>query len=433
MFFFTEVISTVTNFATQHSEAIKDALKDYVMPFGVLVFTVVAANATRNSTLTAQASLAHTLKTSLRDDFTSRYTILLEQHREQLNVVKEYLDSEDGKNLLNTLVTATNHYQAFKMLSGHRVISPYMRVLYHLLRHIYYNYYVENAPVEGKKQYASLVRSLIGNDVLFLVAVNSSYIVEDGKENDYAKYHFLLKEFDFFEHALFFSANEDVSGLKENEPENSFNNVKSTLIENYKGVITKECMPICIPAAAFRLPFIISCIFDNPLRKKSLNYINNLNKHFTAEFNSTLENYIEGNKKQAEASFSLSDYYGRVYITASEEHARSLTAVSCIAEEQYKSYPVVDDIYIERVLNILRKEINDPILNNYFLRRYNNNGQFSIKTPSDFIPTCRSLLAWEVHIDKLRGGEICHSYRQAEILHWQKFRAAVLAQKIHRK
>ncbi len=432
MIFFTEVVSNIASFFVQHLNDIKGALKDYVMPFVVLVFTVVAAIATRNSTLTARESLAHTLRTNLRDEFTSRYTILLEQHREQLKVVKEYLDDKDGRNLLNTLMTETDHYRAFSILRGHRVISPYMRVLYHLLRHIYYNYYAENVDINQKKQYASLVRSLIGNDVLFLIAVNSSYIIERGKENDYAKYHFLLKEFDFFEHALFFNANEDISGLKEKALDDSLSKVITKLTHNYKETIKKEREAKFMLNANFELPFIISCIFNNPLYEKSMEYLNSFNDMLNVELDLAVREYIDKNKEHSTISTALIDYYERAYVTASDVRLNSFASTTCITEEQYKTYPVVDDLYLKRALDALKENIEDSVLENYYLRRYNNFGHFSIKDPNDFMISCKSLLEWEMHLNKLKNGEIGQKFRQDNEDRWQLFRAAVLEQRLTR-
>jgi len=114
------------------------------------ISTSLAAIATRNSTKVSEATLIHTQKTSRRDEFNSRYTLLLEQHKEQLNVVKSYLEKREGKDLLDRLINETNHLTAFKTLQGHNIVSPYMRVLYHLLRHINVHY-VENATIDEKK------------------------------------------------------------------------------------------------------------------------------------------------------------------------------------------------------------------------------------------------------------------------------------------
>lgn len=51
------------------------------------IYTARAAIATSNSTKVSEATLLHTERTSRRDEFISRYNLLLEQHKEQLNIV----------------------------------------------------------------------------------------------------------------------------------------------------------------------------------------------------------------------------------------------------------------------------------------------------------------------------------------------------------
>ena len=101
------------------------------------------------------------------------------------------------------------------------ILSPYMRVIYHLLKLSKEN----SSNKEEMKSYTNIIRSIIPYDVLMLVAINSMYFyksphdnkseikrwsdlfndVEDPYNsffNDYHKYYKLLSECDFFEHLI---------------------------------------------------------------------------------------------------------------------------------------------------------------------------------------------------------------------------------------
>nr|DAY54373.1 MAG TPA: abortive infection protein [Caudoviricetes sp.] len=92
-------------------------------------------------------------------------------------------------------------------------LSPYMRILYHILKSIHESFGRGTEEQRKKaKQYSSIVRSTIPSDLLFLVAINSAgFLVKKKKVSlkinqpsdffsDYYKYYFLLKKYDFFEH-----------------------------------------------------------------------------------------------------------------------------------------------------------------------------------------------------------------------------------------
>lgn len=102
-------------------------------------------------------------------------------------------------------------HDASKVLMGHAVISPYMRILYHLLKHIDDNYYENGLEglvlIQKKKEYTSPLRSLIRNDVLYLVALNSiitkTNIDRIEKDNGYGRYQKLLHGFNFLNTQFF--------------------------------------------------------------------------------------------------------------------------------------------------------------------------------------------------------------------------------------
>ncbi|MFP3393567.1 putative phage abortive infection protein, partial [Brevibacillus sp. SIMBA_076] len=62
----------------------------------------------------------------------------------------------------------------FSFLTGHQIISRYMRVLYHLLKFVRENGDFNGSdPITFQKNYTSPLRSTIRNDVLLLIAVNA--------------------------------------------------------------------------------------------------------------------------------------------------------------------------------------------------------------------------------------------------------------------
>lgn len=151
----------------------------------------------------AEVSLEEARKNFRKEAFNQRFSLLLEQHNAYLEKVNAFIRSEAGWSFCEKLFKIEVHREAFEQLRGHFICSPYMRVLYHLLKFINDDYYGDVNDVAGRKKYSSLVRSLIGNDVLFLIAVNSSYIFESGSYTQYKNYQQFLDRFDFFEHANF--------------------------------------------------------------------------------------------------------------------------------------------------------------------------------------------------------------------------------------
>lgn len=162
----------------------------------------------------AEKSLDESRKNFRKEAFNQRFSLLLEQHNSYLNKVNEYSRSADGWAFLNKVFKQEVHFDAFYMLKGHFALSPYMRVLYHLLKFIEEDYFGDQDDVIGMKKYSSLVRSLISNDILFLIAINASITFEQGKQTQYCKYQHLLHRFDFFEHADFFIIHDQINASK---------------------------------------------------------------------------------------------------------------------------------------------------------------------------------------------------------------------------
>lgn len=149
---------------------------------------------------------------SVRQGFEQRYALLLTQHNVLHDALCEYLDetplvvNRNGYELdlkgCNDRYDALEYY--FYYLTGHPVISPYMRVLFHLLKHINSDPYITDKTDAEKRRYSSPLRSYIRNDVLFLIAINALNVRSDRlKDAGYPEYQKLLHRFNFFEHAVF--------------------------------------------------------------------------------------------------------------------------------------------------------------------------------------------------------------------------------------
>ncbi len=119
----------------------------------------------------------------------------------------------DGKDINHIeserIVGVVGKYNEFARNS----LSPYMRILYHILKSIHESFGRGTEEQRKKaKQYSNIVRSTIPSDLLFLIAINSAgFLIKKRRLSlqinqpsdffsDYYKYHFLLKKYDFFEH-----------------------------------------------------------------------------------------------------------------------------------------------------------------------------------------------------------------------------------------
>lgn len=124
-------------------------------------------------------------------NFNNRFNQLLEQHNKLHNKLEEYIKSHSDEYKL--IVNSNINYQtSARFLYKKKEYSPYLRLLYHILK------FVDNELNEfklsnGGKKYTSIVRSLITNDIMLLVAINSL-------NKDFTYYRELLDKFDFFEH-----------------------------------------------------------------------------------------------------------------------------------------------------------------------------------------------------------------------------------------
>jgi len=192
-------------------------------PFEVLTTfaTALAAFSAASAAISAQRSNDKNEKKNQQDAFDRRFTLLLEQHNRQLTLVLSYLESQQGKRFNNLNALTENGKlctagEVTDLIRGHIVFSPYMRVLYHLLKGIADNFSPGDRFSYAKpeeKSYSNIVRSLIPDNVLQLISINTLFFYSEnvGKlslrkdineiiYNDYHKYFALLRRYDFFAH-----------------------------------------------------------------------------------------------------------------------------------------------------------------------------------------------------------------------------------------
>lgn len=406
---------------------ITDAISLFIAALAAIA-TVLATIATRNSTKVAQAALIHTQETSRRNEFVSRYTLLLEQHKEQLNIVKSYLDTEKGKQLLEGIIEGTDHLTAFKTLQGHNIVSPYMRVLYHLLSHIS-EHYIDNATTEDKKKYSSVVRSLIRNDVLFLVAVNASYVIEDGDENDYGKYQRLLSELDFFEHALFFNAIDHTPGLDKHAVSSARRIILMGLEANHGERIAFGQRNYDLLNVRFKIPFIVSCIFDNPLNSQSIECLQTVDSDFKQKADEDRNDYLISNKGQNNLQTFVAHYYGMKYLDSLSEESIIIRLTRKVDLDLYNQLQSVDDAYVDSYLTILSNENPSAQTGHIYIKIYNVD-DVDIQTQENFLKSCALFLAWQKHLESIASGDADRQYIHRELQRLSDFRNSVLSQRL---
>lgn len=176
------------------------------------VSAAIAVWAMKKNVESSRSLLAESQRTNARQGFEQRYTLLLTQHNALHDELCKHLNTEPQisnefgvKSPLSKWSSEQSGLERyFYFLTGHPVISPYMRVLFHLLKHINDDPYIVDKSDEEKRVYSSPLRSYIRNDVLFLIAVNALNVSSDRlKKAGYPKYQMLLHRFNFFEHAVF--------------------------------------------------------------------------------------------------------------------------------------------------------------------------------------------------------------------------------------
>ncbi|KGA28386.1 hypothetical protein BVY06_14480 [Pectobacterium odoriferum] len=192
-----------------------------------------------------EVSLSNKLikENNVNEDFYRKFSILLDKHDNYLSLINDFFKKEISITFKIEYLSTLSCDNALKIIRGinsevyasaerdenkeiaegnsfaKNVLSPYMRILYHTLKSIDFHFSNDKNSREGDaKQYSNIIRSLIPNDLLFLVALNSVIFynqrgdkrkykdlinINSGKlniYNDYHKFFQLLIRYDFFEH-----------------------------------------------------------------------------------------------------------------------------------------------------------------------------------------------------------------------------------------
>lgn len=292
----------------------------------------IAKKSMESASEMARKNLDETTRYNRRSAFENRYGLLLAQHNLYHNQLCEYIDKQtlNLSTLQNTAIGRffEDHYTSGSMghslsfLTGHQIISRYMRTLYHLLKFIKNEFYIdkvdENKIKREMKNYVSPVRSTIRNDILCLIAVNALNIQNKNSEpTGYLNYQKLLHFFDFFEHAVFhspFSPNkvfedEDVPKrihdliLKQSQYESWFNNEISSK-DSFK-----------LPHIQFFSP-VIACliIYKNPMQSATKNAVETIFDEIKQSLSLEIKSILaKRNKLQA----LINEYKNGKYITSS--------------------------------------------------------------------------------------------------------------------
>lgn len=172
----------------------------------------IARQSMNESLLSARETLNEARAFNRLSRFENRFAVLLEQHNHYHLQVCEYLDSgltpdrlpDEISQFFKDSVRDGGLEKCLSFLTGHEIISRYMRTLYHLLKYVKDEFYVDGNAKRLMKNYTSPLRATIRNDVLYLIAVNALNVISPGAIlSGYRRYQALLHEFDFFEHAVF--------------------------------------------------------------------------------------------------------------------------------------------------------------------------------------------------------------------------------------
>lgn len=236
-----------------------------------------------------QKTLKETQAANQRAAFESRYAMLLAHHDHYHQQLCDYLDTElkvenkrnehpvRNKNEIRTFfeesIYAEKLDDCFSFLTGHQIISRYMRVLYHLLKFVgETKNYNGSDGVSFQKNYTSPLRSTIRNDVLLLIAVNALNVRDErAVHSSYPHYQKLLHDFAFFEHAIFMFPSNPNLLFKRGDWEERIHQLIISKQSNYATRLFFQENGFRVPDIRVTSPLImIITIFDNPMRKAAL-------------------------------------------------------------------------------------------------------------------------------------------------------------------
>ncbi|MFQ6287441.1 putative phage abortive infection protein [Yersinia enterocolitica] len=375
-----------------------------------VTYSARAVREAQNNTVVAKSALDKATENAQRDEFVRHFSMLLEQHNAQLEIVKRFLDDEfnaektkenkDKIGLLPTLSRPVGHLEAFNMLRGHSVISPYMRILYHLLKYVANDFYIKDATIEQKKKYTSVVRSLIRNDVLFLVAVNASYIRENGEKTQYAAYQQYLHDFDFFDHAIFFCPN-NTNGDKEDSVIKKWHDeFVNTYSRYFTSVILSQDAGVNVSLnQSFPPAMVASYIFRSPKHDKIVNLLNDLPDSLSSIFETAKTFYHENNKFYLSIDSYFNEYIGRAVF---EVPANGQTVVMGPEDyaNNYQNKPVIDRDYVEAALEVYKSTGRVSDSHQFYYDQKNSHALLL----SQFTDRCRDFISSTTSWEKANDG-----------------------------
>ncbi|PPE62503.1 hypothetical protein F157LOC_01352 [Pectobacterium brasiliense] len=291
----------------------------------------------------AEESLNATHMANKRAAFEQHYSLLLAQHNIYHEKVCNYLDDKEEINSAKEKSEIFNIFhcrfqsgsleKSIQFLTGHPVLSPYMRILYHILKHISDNFYDTNASDKQRRQYSSPLRSVIRNDVMFLIALNALNMTGESKRSaGYIKYQNMLRQFDFFEHAVFINPKEPNTKIQPKRAYKIFtNDEKSNYSHYYNGILNmaKQCK-IYDGEINFNNPaFICISIYDNPLHEAVKLIYDGIKENILSDLTRDINNFIDAHQERLEKINRISNgIYGSsddaIGKTNSKEHMTSL-------------------------------------------------------------------------------------------------------------
>lgn len=281
----------------------------------------IAREAMQKSEVYAAENLAETREFNRRSSFENRFALLLAQHDQYHRQVCNYIDENKHFHRPDEVNSVTHFFEvdfyatslkpSLAFLTGHEIISRYMRTLYHLLKYVDENLYesVNIDQLKQKKYYTSPVRSTIRNDVLCLIAVNALNISQSSdSKSGYGHYQWLLHKFDFFEHAVFPFPFEPNSTFIVDDAVNKIREVVMVKQSHYMETLrdNRNRKIFQHPKITIISPLILCLlIYKNPMRDTAYNALHTLFESINYVLTLQLESFYKAWQESNQYIFQL--------------------------------------------------------------------------------------------------------------------------------
>ncbi|HAS0880017.1 TPA: hypothetical protein I3321_000396 [Enterobacter roggenkampii] len=133
-----------------------------------------------------------------QSSFESTFSLLLTQHNNALNELRKKTNySKLINEMMNGLIPLK---ETNTLMHNHdAVFGSYFRILYHLLKFIDNNAGYHPFDLARKKNYTSLVRAHLDNEITYLLAINCAHA---DSENQYQLYKILIERYAMLEHLI---------------------------------------------------------------------------------------------------------------------------------------------------------------------------------------------------------------------------------------